>query len=289
MQIALNGLINGLTIALLAQGFSLVFITARVFHIAIGGIYAAVPFVTLACLNSGLHWIMSVAAGVITAVLLSVLCEVFNHHPLERKNASEGAHLISSLGIYIILVQILALIWGNDVQSLKTGIDGLFKVTGIKITHSQLIAACVSLFLILSFYLWLKFTRMGLKFRALADNPNEFALKGYNVRHFRTLAFGLSGIFCAATSLVTSYDIGFDPNIGLSSLFPAIVAVIIGGKDSFLGPLWGGIILGLVRSNVVWFFSSRWEEAITFLVLAIFLYARPQGLISKKVRLEAAK
>jgi branched-chain amino acid transport system permease protein len=289
MQVVLNGLISGLTIALLAQGFAIVYITTKTFHIAIAGIYAAVPFIALACLNAGFHWTVVVLLTMITAFVLSVSCELVNHHPLRKKNASEGAHLISSLGIYIILVQVLALIWGSDVRALKEGIDGVFKIMEMKITHTQAIAAGVSLFLIISFYSWLKFTRVGLKFRALVDNPKEFALKGYNAPFFRVLAFGIAGIFCAAASLVTSYDIGFDPYVGLGSLFPAIVAFIIGGQDSFLGPLWGGLIIGLIRSNVVWFFSSKWEEAITLLILAIFLYARPQGLISKKVRLEAAK
>jgi branched-chain amino acid transport system permease protein len=84
-----------------------------------------------------------------------------------------------------------------------------------------------------------------------------------------------------------AYDIGFDANGGLNTVLLAVVAVIIGGRQSFLGPILGGILLGVIRSEVVWFWSARWQEAITFLILAIFLFVRPNGLLGNKMRLEA--
>jgi len=101
------------------------------------------------------------------------------------------------------------------------------------------------------------------------------------------MAFGISGIFCSGSALLVSYDIGFDPHGGLIALLLAVVAVIIGGRQSFMGPVMGGILLGLVRSEVVWFLSARWQEAITFLLLALFLFVRPNGIFGRKGRLEA--
>jgi branched-chain amino acid transport system permease protein len=217
---------------------------------------------------------------------LSLLCELINHNPLERKRATSGTHLVSSLGIYIIIIQAVVLIWGNETKVLRTGLDTVAAVGGIIITRSQIIAAVVSVVIIAVFYCWLRFSSLGLQFRALADNPTEFALRGYNVRRLRLMVFGISGIFCSGSALLVSYDIGFDPHGGLVALLLAVVAVIIGGRLSFMGPVVGGILLGLVRSEVVWFLSARWQEAITFLLLALFLFVRPNGIFGRKGRLE---
>ncbi len=287
MQIFVNGIITGLTIALLALAFSVVYLPTRVFHVALGGIYAAVPFIAWALLQWGWPWYIVITVATLTGVGLSFACEFINHAPLERKRASEGVHLVSSLGIYIIIVQAIALIWGNKIKVLRMGLDAVMAFGNIIITGAQILAAVVSVFMLALFYCWLRFSNLGLQFRAVADNPKELALRGYNIRRLRLVAFGMSGILCSGSALLVSYDIGFDPHGGLIALLLAIVAVIIGGRESFLGPVLGGILLGLVRSEVIWFLSARWQEGVTFLLLALFLLIRPNGLLGRKGRLEA--
>jgi branched-chain amino acid transport system permease protein len=177
--------------------------------------------------------------------------------------------------------------WGNDAQSLRPGVDGVIKFTeNVALTRTQCLTALLSLLLIVGFYLWLKKSNLGLQFRALADNPIELMLRGYNTDWLRTLAFGLSGLLCGASALFVAYDVGFDPNVGLQYALLAAVAVIVGGRSSFVGPALGGMILGVLRSQVVWFMSARWQDAITFLLLAVFLFFRPYGILGKKTRVE---
>jgi branched-chain amino acid transport system permease protein len=158
---------------------------------------------------------------------------------------------------------------------------------GVGEYDAQLLAAGISVLTLTCFYAWLLFSNLGIQFRALADNSDELALRGYNIRRLRLLAFGVSGLLGAESALLTAYDVGFDPQVGLSTLLLAVVAVIIGGRQSFVGPAVGGILLGVVRSEVVWFLSARWQEAVTFGLLALFLYVRPNGLFGRKTRLEA--
>ena len=287
MQIFVNGIITGLTIAVLALAFSVVYLPTRVFHVALGGVYAFVPFIAWACLRLGWPWQLAMTMAVLIGVGLSMSCELVNHCPLERKKSSSGAHLVSSLGIYIVIVQAIALIWGNETKVLRTGLDAVVALGDIVITHSQILAALVSVVVLAFFYLWLRFSNLGLQFRALADNPTEFALRGYNVRRLRIVAFGISGILCSVGALLVSYDIGFDPHGGLVALLLAVVAMIIGGRESFFGPVIGAILLGLIRSEVVWFLSARWQDAVTFLLLILFLLVRPNGIFGRKGRLEA--
>src|SRR5438105_1278789 len=116
MQIFVNGIIAGLTIAVLALAFTVVYLPTRVFHVALGGVYTAVPFFAWAGLQRGWSWYVVVAAASLAGVGCSVACELTNHALLERRRASSGAHLVSSLGIYIIIVQAVVMSWGNETK-----------------------------------------------------------------------------------------------------------------------------------------------------------------------------
>ncbi len=286
MQIIINGLISGLAIALLAIGFQLVYLPTRVFFVGLAGLYTLAPYgyITSQAIAGG--WYVAVVASFVAVVSLALVFEWSNHAPLSRKGASEGAHLISSLGIYIVMVQVVAMIWGNETQTLRTGLEATYHFGNVVITRSQFLIAGVSVVLLGGFLIMLRTTGIGLRLRALSDNPIQFALFGYNVDAHRLMAFGLAGVFAAAASLLTAWDVGFDPHRGMHAVLLAVVAVIIGGRSSFVGPIVGGILLGLVRAQVVWHLSARWQEAITFTALALFLLLKPQGLFGEKNRIE---
>ena len=113
------------------------------------------------------------------------------------------------------------------------------------------------------------------------------ALRGYNIRRLRVFAFAVSGFLAAESAVLVAYDVGFDPHGGIHALTLAIVAVIIGGRQTFIGPLLGSLLLGLVRAQVVWNLSARWQDAVTFILLAGFLLLRPEGLLNPQGRVEA--
>ena len=288
MQIFVNGIINGLTLAVLALGFTLVYLPTRVFALALAGIYAFTPYVVWQVRQWGMPWAVSITIALAFAFLLNLAIERFNHRPLIRRNASSSAHMISSMGLFIILVQIIALIWGNETRVLRTGIDATYTYSSIILTRSQLLAFSISLGVLISFYSWLRFTKLGLRLRALADNPIQLALYGFNTDRLRLLAVGMAGLLTGISSILVANDVGFDPHTGLNVLLLAIVASIVGGRHSFLAPILGGILIGVLRAEVVWFLSARWQEAATFLFLVLILFLRPQGLLGTKGRLEAS-
>jgi branched-chain amino acid transport system permease protein len=287
MQIIINGLISGLVISVVAIGFNSVYLPSRTFYIALGGVYAITPFIAWACLQYKLPLFFAIFLAVSSGIVISIANEYFNHSPLENRKASTGAHLISSLGIYIIIIQVIAIIWGSETKVLREGIDKSFRVGSLIITKSQLISGFVAAFLIAAFLTWLKRNKLGIQFKALSDNPTELALRGFNIKKLRLFAFGLSGFLTAVASLLTAYETGFDPYVGMNAFLLAVVATIIGGQKSFIGPVIGGILIGIIRSQVVWHFSARWQDAFTFLILVIFLYLRPYGITGSKTRLES--
>ena len=288
LQSLVNGAINGLVLALLALGFSLVYVPTRVFHLALASIYAAAPFVVWSCLQRGIPAWLAVPHSLSLAGLASVLCEIGNHSRLQRLKASPEAHLISSLGLYIVMVQGLVMRWGNDTHTWRSGASGVIQLGPLVATRAQLVSGIVSVAVLGAVYGWLGHTSMGLRFRAMSENPTEFALRGYNVRTTRCLAFGLSGTLAAAAAILAGNDIGFDAASGLPALLLAVVGVIVGGRLSFAGAALGAAMVGLVRAEAIWVLSARWEEAATFLLLALFMQLRLNGLRSRGDRLEAS-
>jgi branched-chain amino acid transport system permease protein len=287
MQILMNGIIQGLLLALVGMGFALVYNATGIFHVAQGVIFAGAPFILLACIQSGLGWPVGVFISLIFAVAVSCLYEAGNHWPLQKKEASKEIHLIASLGVYIALVQLIAIIWGNETRVLRSGVDATFGFAGVILTRSQLLGGAIAFVVLSAFLFWLWCTDIGLRFRALADNPTQLSLMGYNIRMLRLAVFALSGLLTATAALLMALDIGFDPHSGLQMVLLAMVATIIGGRGSFFGAVVGGMLLGVLRSQVVWYTSARWEEAATFFILVLVLFFRPQGLFGRVGRLEA--
>jgi branched-chain amino acid transport system permease protein len=289
MQVLLNGLIGGLAVAVLAVAFQAVYLPTRVFFMGLAGLYASGPYAFSWLRDAGVPVALCAAGALAAVTALAVAAELANHRPLSEREASSGAHLISSLGIYIVIVQALVAVWGNSTRSLRPGVDTPFHIGSVVLTESQALSAVVSIAALGIALLLLHSSTLGLRLRALADNPSLFALCGYDVRMHRLIAFVLGGALAAVASLTSAWQIGYDPQTGLHATLLAVVAVMIGGRTSFVGPMAGGMLLGIVRVQVSWFWDARWQEAVTFALLAFCLLFRPEGLLGDRSRLEAVR
>ncbi len=286
LTVILDALINGLMTGLVSLAFTVVYLPTRIFYLALGGIITIAPFCALVGLqHGGSPWLANGIALVI-AVLLSLGCEFFNHAPLIGKQATSGVHLMTSLGIYIVLSQSAALVWGNETQVFWQGAAAVVTLAGVTLSESQIISLGVAIASLTLFYSWLNASQLGLQFRALSDNPDAFALRGYNPQTFRRIAFAISGGLGAIAALLMAADVGFDAHSGLQLVVLGIVGAIIGGRQSFWGPLLGSVLLELIRAASVWFLSAQWETMVTFTVLALFLVVRPNGWLDSAHRLE---
>src|SRR3989338_7605257 len=123
MQILLNGLLQGLLIALTSMGFAVVYNSTGILHIAQGAVYALSPFLLLSFMQSGMSMSLAIFSALSISIIISALFELVNHWPLHKREASAPIHLISSLGIYIAAIQVIAIIWGNETKVLRDGID----------------------------------------------------------------------------------------------------------------------------------------------------------------------
>lgn len=288
-QVLINGFIQGLLFSVVGVAFALVYATTRIFYIALGAIYTLSLYVLLALIRFGLPWPLAIALVVITAAVVSVLCEELIHWPLERKRAPSDVHLIASLGTSLIIVQIVVLSAGSDAQVLRAGVDTVYVFADIRVTKGQLVGSVLSCLLLAAAFAWLRLSPVGLQLRGLASNSPLLSTLGFNVRWLRYLAFALGGGLAAVAASSMALDIGFDPHVGLRAVLIGAAATIVGGRGSLAGAAVAGLLLGVVRALVVWFVSARWEDAVTFAILAVFLFLLPGGLrslLAGKARVE---
>jgi len=290
MQWIINGVSDGLLIGLLSVAFMLVYSTTGIFYVALAGVFTLAPFVSAAVERSGASWPFALAAGALSSAGLSALIEAVNHWRLERRKTSPAAHLVTSLGINIVIVQVLSLVWGNELQVLgSTSATSIVHFAGISLGRGQCIALVAVPLVILVLHFWTHYSRSSLPLRALTSNPQELALTGVNVRAVRMIVFSLSGLLAAIASFVRAQDAGFDAVSGLSAVVLAFAALIIGGRNALWGGILGGTFLGVLRSGIANFGSTRWQEPVTFVLLGLFLLFWPQGFLGWRSRIEAER
>ena len=287
LQVLVNGVIAGMCIGLLALAFQVVYMPTRVFFLGVAGIYVVAPYLFNIVMSASGSVALAILAAIVAAVGLAVAMEWLNHRPLVRRGAAEGAHFISSLGIYILLMQATVMVANNDSRQLALAAMLPLDLGALRLTTAQIVTVVASLCVLAPFFAILRRSRFGLRMRALSDSPVQFALYGYDVDRARILAFGLAGALAAIVALLAAYDVGFDPHTGLTATSLAIVAVFSGGRRSFVGPVLCGVLLGVIRSQVSWNFSARWQDAFTFAIMALFIMLRPEGLFGRRSRVEA--
>lgn len=291
LQTMANGIVAGMLYAVLGVSFSLVYSTSRVFFIGLGGICTLAPYIALAVIKMNLPNPVAALSSILVCGGLAVLCEILVHWPLQLKKAPTEVHFIASLGVFICLGQVAVMIWGNDVQVLRAGIGRVLQIGSLRLAYSQILGFCasaVSLFVVL---LWLRNTSAGLRFRALASNTALLSTLGHNVRAIRIGVFALSGGLASVVALCLGVDIGFDPHSGMRAVLIGLTAAVVGGRNSFGGAVAAGLALGVIRAQVVWHTSARWEDVATFGLLAVCLLTVPGGiksLVHRRQRVEEA-
>ncbi|MFC1855983.1 branched-chain amino acid ABC transporter permease [Thermodesulfobacteriota bacterium] len=289
LQFIANGLCTGALYAIMAIGFGLIYNSTKIFHFAHGAVYVASAYLLyLFWVVLDLPMFIAILGSLCGAALLGVIIEMFIYQPIRRKKFSSTTMMISSFGVYIFVVNLIAMLTGNETKVLNPGIGRTFTFADIILNQMQLLSV-LCFILIFSILLILRKTKYGQIILAFSNNPKLMETLGWNSKKIRIYIFAIGSSFAGIAACLSALDVGIDPNIGMNALFVSIIAVIIGGAKAFEGAVVGSLLLGLLQSLVVWQFSTRWIDAFTFFILIVFLLFRPQGLLGGKLRIEEYK
>lgn len=236
--------------------------------------------------REGCPVLIGLFAGLGIAAILGVLCEKLLYAPLLRGRSSQLILMLSSLGLYIVIINVISLLFGGDTQVFTFVHNKTFKLRICYITKLQLAQSATCLAIVFATIILLRITRSGQLIRMVRDNPILASVLGVKIPLVRAWVFAAGSTLAAVAALFSAADVGIDPNIGMPALLIAAVSLIIGGVGSFEGAALGGFVIGLLQSIVVWKFSSEWIDTATYLLLILFLLFRPQGIVGFRHRIE---
>ncbi len=286
-QFLANGLVSGSLIALMAIGYWFIYRATGLFHIAHGAIYTASAYVFYSLyVSHGIPLLFALIFSLISSILLGLVMYFYLYKPLDLKNAAAGIKFISSLAVYILIVNIIAFLYGNETKVLSEGLSESISFGNTILTEIQVYQFAVFFVLSLASYFFIRATKTGKAIRAIGDNPLLFKSLGLNERLVKGLVFAIGSAIAGSASIISGLDVGIDPHMGMFALLNAVVAVIIGGIKRLDGVVIGALLIGIIQNLIIWQFSARWESAVTFLVLITVLLYRSGGLFVIKKRVE---
>ena len=285
LRTVLLGLVNGSVYALAATGMVLTYRTSRILNLGYG---------TLAMFTTYLHWQFVVRWGMplwLSALLVIVVIapligffldsQLFRH--LEGQPIVIG--LMATVGMSVLLQGFVIRIWGSTTQT----VPSLFpqspvKIFGATIGVDQLLILAISLGAAGALAAMLRFTRMGVAFRAVVDNRAVAGLMSLNTSMISGAAWALGTSFAALTGILLAPRLFLDP-ITLPFFIIAFLlgSAIVGYLQSLPLAFAGGLLIGLIQAFLTQYgrfrgFAGNISNAVPFLIVTIFLLLAPRRL-----------
>ena len=272
-------------ILLLALSFWIIYRTVVFFNFAHAVIYTAgayLSFLFIRTLNWSLYTAIPIA--IVLTLFLGVTTELLIFKTLRKKKSSSIVLLLASLGIYIVLQNLISLVLGDGTKSLHTWqvMKGI-KIFEAYITPIQIAIITSSVLLLGVIYCYLYFAKTGNAMRAVAIDSELAKLSGVKSEYIILIAFAIGSTLAGIVGVLIALDVDMTPNMGMNMLLMGVVAMIIGGVGSIWGIVLGSLLLATAQNFAVWYISSQWMDATAFILLLIFLLFRPQGFTGKKI------
>jgi len=289
----LIGITAGSIYSLMAIAIVLVWRSTRVVNFAAGGLALASSFVGAAILEkTGSFWI-ALPLAMVAGAAFSAFIEYFFLRPLLKRSGSKGEEIflpiIATLGLLGIIKAILNYIYGDRVGSLPPPLsDKGFIVSGQSIALSPMRILILGTVLVLMVFLTLIFqrTNLGLSLRASSFAPEISRLAGIRVDLIRTVGWAISGAAGATAGILqtTNGSGSISPESFEFSLLLVFgfVAAVIGGIESLIGAVIGGLTLGIILAIILMYVGGSLVFFAAFLILILVLLIRPQGIIGVK-------
>jgi branched-chain amino acid transport system permease protein len=286
LQLLINGIVVGSLYALLGISFTAIFAPTKIFHFMHASVYVYSGYF-LYQFAMGWGWPLSVSllGAVLLSGMMGVLAERVIYSPLRKMGAGMMEMLLSSFGGYIVLQNVILLIWKSDPRTVKIPEvlkDGI-PVGLLTFTPLDIMAVMVSAAALASVTIFMRHTKVGKAMRAVENDPMGATITGIPTEWVRVVSFFLGSILGAVAATFHVLDKGLEPTIGVNAVLVATVAMIVGGVGSYSGAALSGLMLGVAENLGIWQIPSEWKNTITFSVLVLFILFRPRGFFGHRI------
>lgn len=285
LQLLINGLQVGALYALIAVGFSLIFGSTKVFHFAHGSTFTIAAYVFYYLYSvAQLHWVLAILAAMVAAVLFGVLLDRFVYAPIQAHEGSFFTVFVASFGVGIVVQNLIGIIFGRSFVSVATPLSRSIEVvSGVFVSPLSGIAIVVAGLSFWGLQAFLMRTHVGMGLRALSENTELIRAYGLSPRRLSTIVFGLGSLLVVPAAILSAASSGLNPAIGHHVMLISLAATIVGGVGSLRGAACAGLLLGMAENLALLYFEPQWSEAVTFIVLFLFILFRPSGFFGRAI------
>jgi len=282
IQQVINGLSLGSIYALIALGYTMIYGIMNLINFAHCDILMIGAYVGLLGSSMDLGFIPSTLMAVVVCAILGVVIEKVAYRPL--RNAERITLLITAIGVSFLLEYTMMYFFGANVRNYPAGFFGFgrFKFYGIILSSDKLLAAAITVVLMVILQFVIKKTKLGKAIRAASSDQDAAQLMGISVDKSISLTFLIGSALAAVAGVMYGAMFTANPLMGMQPGIKAFVAAVFGGIGSIPGAITGGVLLGFIETMVGGYISSAYKDAAAFVILIIILIVKPTGLLGKK-------
>ena len=227
----------------------------------------------------------SFALAFIAVIGISLILYYVLYKPLKEKEVQNWVLMIASLGVYVVFINGLSILFGNQILSLGVPEKGLsFFRDLFFLTNIQCVTFLGCILLLLVTYFVSECTAVGKRMKALSSNPGASVAFGIDKDRTTAWCFIIGSALAFFAGVFICLDVSIKPTIGFDWLFPGVVAMIIGGMGKMRHLVFGALLLAAAQHLSAYFFDSKWMNATAYIILVVFLYFRPYGFSGKKLK-----
>jgi len=288
IEVLVGGLLSGVMYALVAIGFVLIYKASGVFNFAQGAMvfFAALTFVSL--LERGWNFWLALLVTLAVMVVLGMAIERVVLRPLV--NQAQITLFMATIGLTFVLEGLSQLVWGSQPHGLELGIpdvpmEFLSQRWNINISQFDVFAAVIAGLLVAVLALFFQKTRIGRALRAVADDHQAALAVGIPLQHIWAIVWAVAGFVALVAGLLWGSRNGVQYALTFIAL-KALPVLLIGGFESVLGAILGGLIIGasekLAEVYIGPYVGGGVESWFAYVIALLFLLVRPEGLFGEK-------
>ena len=284
VNLTLTGVVAGAVYAAFALTLVLIFRATRIINFGQGAQAMFTTYLALELLQNDFSYWVALPAALLAGFVIGGLVERIIVRPVET--GPEINAVIVTLGVFVSLIALAAILFGNTFESFPApfGLTGL-TVGGLSVALTandvyRLAAVLIAMALLLALF---QYTSLGLRMRAAAFGQEVARLLGVRVGQMLTFGWALAGLFGSLAGLLIAGGSLVSPGYMDGVVVFGFVAAVLGGLDSFVGAVVGGLVLGLVTTFVAGYGFASLVTLAALAILVAVLLLKPGGLFSSTV------
>ena len=305
LQNFLNGLSIGSIYAIFALGYTLIFSILGIINFAHGALFTLGAYFTYALMGEAfgfngllanlqlpikLPFFLALLIGSTLAGFVGVAIEYIAFRPLRKRKADPLLTVVSSLGVALIIVNLIQYLVGaesytfpsNTYGSLPAAINfgSADKPIPIRTVQIVIFVVCGSILSLLTYAI--NFSRFGKAMRAVAEDQVTASLLGINTNLFIVSTFFISSFLAGLAGTLVGSSVSISgPYLGITFGLKGLAVIVLGGLGSIPGAVLGGLIIGITEAFVPADYSA-YKDAVAFSILLMMLLIKPEGLLGRR-------